>query len=573
MIDYTSENILQLQRQYDMLLKSIIYSNSVEKEGIYYELNKIENNILNDTNIVYEQEYEKLANKKTSLLKEEKDRLVSLIELIENRRKYVNDIVEKHRRNVDINYDMPDILGQDKIGEYQKKIRIIDKYRQNIKLIEKLTKEIDDLKDKENKSEAKVRSNDRINRELETKMIDMLEKSFKAMEIYSYKEREKEIELAYNELSFAKEKAIQNIEGAKASNDAMLLLECEKMYDSVEEEYRKYFEKKMLLRLLYMYDRVVNNYDELLAKRDEINDILSQIDSSDFYKLVFNEINKQYNTIKLELQDNKTLKTVSEEKKSKESLLSEIKKENESDEFNSVLNELLKNEKIKQDKEEQERRKIEYEERQKKLIEDSKKLEEIRRKQKILEEERKREIEIRTREMLVKQKTGVIPKIDVKDVKKVDNNLINKLNTEEKKEVKEEKKDLFFRSSSNDDGINVNKQVSFFDKVKDDEVEKEEVNNNIVNNSFFPMQDDKNVVREEKKNNIYDSILQSNEVKSDNDEFSIPVIKNDKLVAKKVRDEKASENDVNEFMKKFLVDSKKEDVMEVKDMVFPDMPM
>lgn len=535
MLDYASRRTVQLQKQYDMLLKSIIYSDASEKQSIYYELNKIEKDIINYTGVLHKEEYDKLINTKTALLQEEKNRLVSLIELIEGRRKYLSEIVEKHRRNVDMSFEMPDILGQDRIGEFQKKIRIIDKYKQNIKLKDKLIKEIDVLKDKVNKGEVKVRSNDRINRELETKMVDMLEKSFKAMGIYSYKEREKEIERGFEEINFAREKAIQNIDRARLSNNSILMIECEKMYESILEEYDKYYEKKMLLRLLGMYDRVVNSYDELLAKRDEINDILSQIDNSDFYKLVFNEINKQYNTIKLEQQDLKTFRSIKDEKESKERLLKEVERENSSEEFAIVLDELLKNEKILQDREEQARRRKEYEERQKRLIEESKKQEEIRKKQKMLEEERKRDIEIRTKELLEKQRNGFIPKV----------NDIEKNKSKEKEQT------------ASDNEI---KKEDFF---KPEEVVEPEVKEEF----FQPKEEVKEEIEVEQKENKYDDILQ------DTDAFKIPVIKNDKLVAKKVKEEKVSNNDVEEFMKNFLVDSKKDEIMEGNDMAFPDMPL
>lgn len=164
-----------------------------------------------------------LINQKTTLLKEEKERLVSLIDLIENRRKYVNELLQRHTRYVPIDFEVPIIQGQDQVIEFQKRIKIIDKYRQNMRLKDKLSKEIDILKDSINKSEVKIRSNERINKELETKMIETFDKSFKALEIYSYKEREKEINLAFNELTYAKDKALQNIEVAREANNTTLI--------------------------------------------------------------------------------------------------------------------------------------------------------------------------------------------------------------------------------------------------------------------------------------------------------------------------------------------------------------
>ena len=538
MIDYTSRVIVQLQKQYDILMKILRFNvDEFEIKNIYDELNRIEKDILKSTEKIYDEKYNLLINQKTTLLKEEKERLVSLIDLIENRRKYVNELLQRHTRYVPIDFEVPIIQGQDQVIEFQKRIKIIDKYRQNMRLKDKLSKEIDILKDSINKSEVKIRSNERINKELETKMIETFDKSFKALEIYSYKEREKEINLAFNELTYAKDKALQNIEVAREANNTTLIVECEKMLDSVIGEYNRYFEKRMLLNLLDIYNKNVNNYNELLNKREKINDILSQIDNSDFYKLVFNEVNKQYNTIKLEQQDIKTLETLNTEKKTKERLLKDIEEENNSDEFTIVLNDLIKNEKIKHDKEEQEKRKKEYEERQQRLIEESKKQEEIRKRQKIVEEARKRDIELRTKELLVAKQKNLIPK------------------EVETKEVSTTTRDKFVDKILNEMADTNIKQ----DKPVEPKVEVKKVSAPV----------------EESKPNKYDSILQDTSVdlfKEDND-GTIPVIKNDKLVSKKVEEAKVDEEEVDEFMKKFREDAKKEGVLEVNDIVFPEMPM
>lgn len=541
MLDYTSRKIVQLQKQYDMLIKSLQYTDDKEeKNNIYDELNKLQQDILLTTEEMYNEEYNKLYEQKTSLLKEEKDRLISLIELIENRRKYVTEQIENHKQNVLLDFEVPEILGQDKLSEFQKRIKIIDKYRQNVRLKDKLIKEIDNIKENITKSEAKIKANDKINKELETKMIEMLEKSFNAMEIYTYKEREEEINLAFNELTFAKDKALQNIESAKGANNTTLIIECEKMLDSVVEEYNKYYEKKMLLNLLSMYDKTVSNYEQLLAKREEINNILSQIDNSDFYKLVSSELNKQYNTIKLEQQDLKTFDSLNNEKDTKERLLNEIEEENNSEEFSLVLNDLLKNEKLKHEQEVIEKRKKEYEERQQKLIEDSKKQEEIRKRQKIIEEARKRDIEIRTKELLeAKQKTVISPKNDI------------------------------FATSVPNNSEQVSARDKFVDKILN---EMEDTTTSNTDKVEIPLPKE-----EKKQENDYDSILATapeffDEKKEDNT-FSIPVIKNDKLVSKKVKEEQIDEDDVSSFMRKFMEDTKKDEVMEVNDIVFPDMPI
>lgn len=64
-----------------------------------------------------------------------------------------------------------------------------------------------------------------------------------------------------------------------------------------------------------VYDEDVDSYEELLTKREEINNILTGIVSSELYLEVGDELNKEYATIKLEQQDKATLKSLRRRKR------------------------------------------------------------------------------------------------------------------------------------------------------------------------------------------------------------------------------------------------------------------
>ena len=58
MIDYTSRVIVQLQKQYDMLMKSLRFTvDEFEIKNIYDELNRIEKDILKSTEKIYDEKY------------------------------------------------------------------------------------------------------------------------------------------------------------------------------------------------------------------------------------------------------------------------------------------------------------------------------------------------------------------------------------------------------------------------------------------------------------------------------------------------------------------------------------
>ena len=183
MLEYTSREVIQAQKQYDMLLASLEYCNELDKNDVYIELNKIEKKILDSTNEIYEEAYNKLSSKTSTLIDEEKEKLSNLIKLVEDRIKYLNNRKEKHHKITDTVVEQPRVLGELELNDYKRKLGIINKYKQNIKLKKELKREVTILEEKEKVCSLKLKSNEKINSELEEKMQDILAKSFKAMDL------------------------------------------------------------------------------------------------------------------------------------------------------------------------------------------------------------------------------------------------------------------------------------------------------------------------------------------------------------------------------------------------------
>ena len=86
-MNYTSREVVRRLKQYDMFQNSLNLTNDeIQKERICDQLDKIEKQILLDTNTEYEEEYLMLLSKKTKFLEEEKTRLRSIITLINDRK-------------------------------------------------------------------------------------------------------------------------------------------------------------------------------------------------------------------------------------------------------------------------------------------------------------------------------------------------------------------------------------------------------------------------------------------------------------------------------------------------------
>ena len=70
-MNYTSREVVRRLKQYDMFQNSLNLTNDeIQKERICDQLDKIEKQILLDTNTEYEEEYLMLLSKKTKFLDE-----------------------------------------------------------------------------------------------------------------------------------------------------------------------------------------------------------------------------------------------------------------------------------------------------------------------------------------------------------------------------------------------------------------------------------------------------------------------------------------------------------------------
>ena len=85
--------------------------------------------------------------------------------------------------------------------------------------------------------------------------------------------------------------------------DSDAILECNELLSEVSSEFSKFSEQVNIIKLIDIYDKKVNGYDELLEKRENMNEILKNISDSELYRQIYDELNKEYNTIKLEKQD------------------------------------------------------------------------------------------------------------------------------------------------------------------------------------------------------------------------------------------------------------------------------
>ena len=403
MISYNNSDVVQCLRQYEMFANSLNLVKNTEQRGmIVKQLTKLEQKIISLTNEVYEEEYKELANKECGLLDEEKSRLSMLIDLINQRLSYIEKRCNNHYELTGETIDVPTVLGTLELDDYENRVRIINKYIKNVRLDAELNEEVKSLTSKISLASEKMDINSSLNVELEGTFKKCLEDAFQRLRLYDLLEIEKDIEYACGETEEALTLASVNLETAKTS-PMNILADCQAMYDDISRDYVDYRDKLMTIRLMKVYDSEVYDYDSLLNKRKEINDILRYIKNSELLDLIGETVNKQYSTILMEGQDINTYNDLVLERSRKEDAIKEIEEENNSEEFQSVLKVLIENERKKQERILEEQRKIEEEEKRKKQEIERKKQEEILKRQRIIEEARKKEMEKRTKQMLEEQ--------------------------------------------------------------------------------------------------------------------------------------------------------------------------
>ena len=456
MVNYNNSNVVQCLRQYDMFANSLnLVKTREEKNMIIKQLTKLENKIIDLTNEIYEEEYYELANKECGLIEEEQNRLNMLIELINQRLSYVEKRCNSHYQLTEESIDVNDVLGASTLDSLEDKIKVIDKYSKNVKLEKELKLEVEALTNKITLASEKIEINNSLNQELEKKFCDLLANSFEKMGFYELLENKDSIEYAYYETEKSLTLAELNLETAKTSS-INVLSECQTMLSDIKVDYIEFKEKLSILKLIEIFNKEANNYDELLAKRKEVNELFRYIKDEEFLSMVLETITKQYNTILMEQQDVNTYNDLIEERERKLDALAEINEENNSEKFQVVLEELIKNENARQAKILEEQKKIEEEENKRRLEIERKKREEILKRQKIIEEARKKEMEKRTKMLLEQQQKSVLQTnkkdkgISFENIKDISNrnDATDEIKLEEKNNtsVIEEEKPVMFKN-------------------------------------------------------------------------------------------------------------------------------
>ena len=492
MINYNSDEVLQYIRQYEMFSSSLKLIPSIdERNAVIKQLDRLEEKIIKLTNNIYENAYYSLFNKETYLLEEEKNRLSSLIELISNRMDYVNDRKNKHYELTGKDLDIYNFVGMDVYDTLKDRLKIIEKYSDNIKRKEEIEDFLDKLDSKLRLAQEKISINESLNEELETKMIKCLGDTFKRYGL-NLEAREDEIRNIYQELTKILEIAKENYETAKISSYDMVS-ECKKALTDIEKDYMSYREQTSILDLMKLYDKKCHSYQDLLDKRTTMSELCDNILNKKIGETSYKLLKDQYSTILLEGQDISNYEKLLKEQEEKREEIATIDNENNSDVFKNVLSKLIENENKRQAKLLEEKMKKQEEEKKRKAELEKRRQEEIMRRQKLIEDTRKKEIEKRTRQLLEEQKNTVLQsksvngsnvsfanmKKDIVNKESSFNKIDEKIDTPSS-DYKQIEKDLF--KEFNDKSTDKDDEIDF-PKLKNNSLDKVEL---FKDEEYFP---------------------------------------------------------------------------------------
>ena len=408
-MNYTNREVVKRLKQYDMFLNSLkLTSDEVQKERICDQLDKIEKQILLDTNTEYEEEYTRVLSDESRFLDEEKSKLRKLISIVTNRRNYLNERKKRHKDVTGSLVELTTFLGEDKLTMYKNNLKIIEKYEENKIITDNIIHDMKDLDVKISSASRNVKANARLNDMLENKMINLIERALDKLGLFNLTNKKDDLYKKYDSLKYAMDMALDNLNSAKEIKDEEMVLDCNEMLNEITKEYEEYNKQINILKLIDVYENPVNGYEELLEKRTRIDSILRNIENTDLYNEINDELCKEYNTIKLEKQDLDNYDNLKDERERKNKKLTDIEEENNSPEFKDVLDRLIKNEKNYRDEQVRKARKIENEERERKFLE-NKRIEEARvRRQKLIEDARLKDQLKRAEELKkIQEKTAI----------------------------------------------------------------------------------------------------------------------------------------------------------------------
>ena len=353
MIDTSSNKIKE--NKYKILRMSLLLGNDDDREET---VNNFED-AARDIDAMNDEVYIRELDSKfydTLTLEEEEKKLTNLVDYIGGRVAQRNSLISDFTNVTGFGLDnLPPIKYYDRLEEYKDRLSYIKEYLDNISKIEGLNKDIERLNaDLEKAYNNKERAEDR-NKNDEKILLDKFknvinrDSELKDVDIENIENVLADINVRVNE----SKKSLDIFEKSFATlRNAGISYEDEQEYSSYVEGARdSYYKEKELQYLLTIYNLVKDSeteYDKLIFKRDNINNILYErlnlrknlgIIDNDSLADIYDLLDKQYEGIKNQKYDIDNIDALSSEINSKRDIVRDLELDNQKVEILSLLKE------------------------------------------------------------------------------------------------------------------------------------------------------------------------------------------------------------------------------------------
>ena len=227
----------------------------------------------------FQKELKSLISPK-STLEEEKVRLEKLINLLEERlEKRSNLAGEYHEATGKYIKNLQLIVSESELNSKKERLELITKYLDTTNEIEEVTKEIEKFKEELTKEENRRDEFNDKNKEMEDELYSIFVTNINNSDYYRDIEEENLLNVLEEVTSKAKENK-ETLDITKESVESLLssgISEEYKAYiDEANKNYTLWKDRELVLKIYKLVIDFKDNFEEILAKRNQINELLEE---------------------------------------------------------------------------------------------------------------------------------------------------------------------------------------------------------------------------------------------------------------------------------------------------------
>lgn len=352
--DNTSSNKIK-ENKYKILRMSLLLGNGEDRSETINNFEEASREIDSMNDEIYLKNLEKKFYD-TLTLEEEEKKLAELVDYIggrvEQRLSLLNDF--SNITGYELSH-LPPIKYYDRLEEYKERLSYIREYLDNTNKINELKIETSELENKLNKSYLEKANSEEQNIREEKELLKRF--NFITNNILSFKN------ITLDNVNEKLSDVTKEVEDSKKSldifNNSYTTLSTAGISEEEKREYQSYVEsakevyysnkeKEYLLKLFIIFNTTESDYKNILSKRNNINEIISErlnlrkelnINNLDKLSSIYDTIDKQYEEINAQQETINNIETYSKSIEDNKKEIEQLENDNKKPEILSLLKE------------------------------------------------------------------------------------------------------------------------------------------------------------------------------------------------------------------------------------------